>query len=508
MLIFPGHWVWFECAAGYANWPAIARVFAYTPCIFFIHKGIGMFANLSQRLTGIIGNLKRKGVLTEADLDATLREVRVALLEADVALPVVKQFTQSLREKAVGAEVIKSVSPAQMIIKLVHDHLTELLGGENTGLNLNTTPPAVILMVGLQGSGKTTTSGKLALLLKQKQGKRVMLASLDTQRPGAQLQLETLAGQVSAVSLPIIAGQGPLEITERALKASREAGADVLILDTAGRLHIDESLMGELKAVRDMAKPIETLLVVDSMTGQDAVKIAEHFHGQIGVTGTVLTRLDGDGRGGAALSMRTVTGQPIKFAGMGEKLDQLEPFHPERVASRILDMGDVVSLVERAAETIKQEDAEAMAKRMAAGKFDFNDLLNQLRQMEKMGGIGGLMGMMPGMGKIKDAMANANVDERTIKHQEAIILSMTPKERANPKLIAAKRKARIAAGSGRSIQEVNKLLKAQLQMEDMMKKMKKMGGMGAMMKGMMGAGGGLGGLMGGGMPPFPGKFPR
>ena len=465
-----------------------------------------MFTNLSQRLIGILGNLKRKGLLTEADLDTTLREVRVALLEADVALPVVKQFTQSLKEKALGAEVIKSVSPAQMIIKLVHDHLTELLGGQNTELNLNVPAPAVILMVGLQGSGKTTSSGKLALLLKKKQNKRVMLASLDTQRPGAQLQLETLANQTGTIGLPIIPGQDPIEITKRALKAAREEGMDVLILDTAGRLHIDEALMGELKAIRDLANPVETLLVADSMTGQDAVKIAEHFHQQIGVTGMILTRLDGDGRGGAALSMRHVTGQPIKFAGMGEKLDQLEPFHPERIAARILDMGDVVSLVERAAETIQMEDAEAMAKRMSQGKFDFNDLLKQLKQMEKMGGMGSLMGMMPGMGKIKEQMAAANVDDKVIKRQEAIILSMTPKERANPKLIAARRKARIASGSGVSIQEVNKLLKAQLQMEDMMKKMKKMGGMGAMMKGMMGGGGK--GMMGG-MPPFPGgNFPR
>ncbi len=452
-----------------------------------------MFESLSHRLTGIVGTLRRKGVLTEADLDTTLREVRVALLEADVALPVVKSFTASLKEKAMGAEVIKSVSPAQMIIKLVHDHLTELLGGATSELNLTTTPPAVLLMVGLQGSGKTTSSGKLALLLKKKQNKKILLASLDIYRPAAQKQLETLAAQVGCGSLPIIEGQNPAQITERALHVARTEGYDILILDTAGRLHVDGALMQELKDVKAQARPIETLLVADAMTGQDAVKIAEAFHSQIGVTGIILTRLDGDGRGGAALSMRQITGQPIKFAGMGEKLDALEPFHPERISGRILDMGDVVSLVERAAEHIQQEDAEAMARRMAQGKFDFNDLLKQLRQMQKMGGLGGLMSMMPGIGKLKAQMAEANVDDKVIKRQEAIILSMTQKERENPGIIAAKRKIRIAAGSGTSVQEVNKLLKGQMQMEDMMKKMKKMGGMGAMagmnpakLKGMLG----------------------
>lgn len=452
-----------------------------------------MFESLSQRLTGIVGSLRRKGVLTEADLDTTLREVRVALLEADVALPVVKSFTASLREKAMGAEVIKSVSPAQMIIKLVHDHLTELLGGETSELNLTTTPPAVLLMVGLQGSGKTTSSGKLALQLKKRQNKKVLLASLDIYRPAAQKQLETLAAQVGCGSLPIVEGQNPQQITERALHMARTEGYDILILDTAGRLHIDESLMQELKDVKAQARPIETLLVADAMTGQDAVKIAEAFHTQIGVTGIILTRLDGDGRGGAALSMRQITGQPIKYAGMGEKLDALEPFHPERISGRILDMGDVVSLVERAAEHIQQEDAEAMAKRMAQGKFDFNDLLKQLRQMQKMGGLGGLMSMMPGIGKMKQQMADANIDDSVIKRQEAIILSMTPHERENPSILAAKRKVRIAAGSGTSVQEVNKLIKGQVQMEDMMKKMKKMGGLGAMggmnpakLKGMLG----------------------
>ncbi len=434
-----------------------------------------MFTSLSSKLTGIFGNLRKRGVLTEADIDAMSREVRIALLEADVALPVVKDFISSLKEKAIGTNIVASINPSQMVIKLVNDHLTELLGSEHQALNLAASPPAVIMMVGLQGSGKTTSTGKLALRLKNKQNKKVLVASLDIYRPAAQEQLAQVAKQAGIDALPIIAGQKPKEITERALKEAKLGGYDVLLLDTAGRLHIDEELMGELKQVKQLANPIETLLVADSLTGQDAVTIAKTFHEQIGVTGIILTRVDGDGRGGAALSMRAVTGQPIKFMGLGEKLDALEEFHPERIASRILDMGDIVSLVEKAAENVSQAEAEAMGKRMMSGQFDFNDLLDQMRKMKKMGGIGSMMNMLPGMGGLKEKLAGANIDEKMIARQEAIILSMTPQERQFPKLINGKRRIRIANGSGTSVQDVNKILKQQLQMADMMKKMKKMG---------------------------------
>ena len=434
-----------------------------------------MFAKLSEKLTGVLSKLRGRGVLTEADIDAAMREVRIALLEADVALPVVKQFVQSLKEKALGAEVVQSISPAQMVIKMVQDHLTELLGSQHAELDLNAAPPVVILMAGLQGSGKTTSTGKLALRLRSRYRKKVLLASLDVYRPAAQQQLEVLAKQAEVGSLPIVEGEKPLAITRRALETARLEGYDVLLLDTAGRLHIDDELMGELKDVKALAKPQETLLVADALTGQDAVNIATQFHEKIGLTGIVLTRLDGDGRGGAALSMRSVTGQPIKFAGMGEKLADFEEFHPERIASRILDMGDVVSLVEKAAEAIDKDQALEMAERLQKGSFDFNDLLSQLRNMKKMGGMGGLMNMLPGIGKIKQQLANANIDENVLKHQEAIIQSMTPAERANPKLLSGSRKQRIAAGSGLTVQDVNKLFKAWQQMETMMKQMKKLG---------------------------------
>ncbi len=434
-----------------------------------------MFDSLNKRLGDIFGGLRRRGALTEDDISNVMREVRVALLEADVALPVVKDFTGSLKEKAVGAEIIKSVSPAQMVIKLVQDHLTELLGSEHQELNLAVSPPAVIMIVGLQGSGKTTSTGKLALRLREKQKKKVLVASLDVARPAAQEQLAVVAAQAGVSALPIVAGQAPLTITARALDTAVREGYDVLLLDTAGRLHIDEALMLELSAVKALAKPIETLLVADSLTGQDAVNIAKQFHEQIGVSGIVLTRIDGDGRGGAALSMRHVTGQPIKFMGTGEKLSEFEPFHPQRIASRILDMGDVVSLVERAAETINQQEAEDMAKRMMAGHFDFNDMLSQLRNMKKMGGIGSMMGMLPGIGKIKDKLDDAQIDESLLARQEAIILSMTKKERQHPKLLNASRRQRIAAGAGTTVQEVNKLLKQYQQMETVMKRLKKMG---------------------------------
>lgn len=451
-----------------------------------------MFENLGEKFGNIFSALKRKGALTEDDINAAMREVRIALLEADVALPVVKSFVQSLKEKALGQEIIKSVSPAQMVIKLVQDHLTELLGGEEPQeLNLNAAPPAVVLMVGLQGSGKTTSTGKLALHLRSKNRKKVLLASLDIYRPAAQLQLEQLAKQVDVGSLPIVEGEKPQNIAQRALKVARTEGYDVLMLDTAGRLHVDEELMAELKEVKEIATPVETLLVADSLTGQDAVNIAQAFHEQIGVTGIILTRMDGDGRGGAALSMREVTGQPIKFAGMGEKMNELEAFHAPRIASRILGMGDVVSLVERAAEVVEEEDAKAMAKRMQQGKFDMNDLLKQLKTMEKMGGLGGVMGMMPGIGKLKSQLEGANIDDKVMKHQEALILSMTPAERSDPRIISAKRRKRIAAGSGLSVQDVNKLLKAHLQMEKMMKKMKNLGASGMMRGGMKNLFGGM-----------------
>ncbi len=449
-----------------------------------------MFSSLSTRLNDVIKKLRGRGVLSEADIDAAMREVRIALLEADVALPVVKQFTASLKEKALGKEVVQSVSPAQMVVKLVHDHLVELLGSEQSEINLNTTPPAVILMVGLQGSGKTTTTGKLALRLKTKQHKKILVASLDIYRPAAQEQLATVAKQADVASLPVIPGQTPQQITQRALEEARLGGYDVLLLDTAGRLHIDDALMTELQDVKAFAKPIETLLVADALTGQDAVNIATEFNNKIGVTGIVLTRLDGDARGGAALSMRFVTGAPIKFAGVGEKLSELEEFHPQRVASRILDMGDVVSLVEKAAEVIDQAQAEEMAAKLQSGKFDFNDLLSQLRTMKKMGGMGSIMSMLPGIGALKDKMKDANIDDKVVARQEAIILSMTKKERANPKLLNGSRRARIAKGSGTSVQEINKLLKAHQQMEGMMKQMKKLG-----KKGMMRAG--FGNLFGG-----------
>ena len=441
-----------------------------------------MFESLNTRLGSIFSSLRRKGTLSEADIDAVMREVRIALLEADVAVPVVKDFIASLKEKAVGAEVVRNVNPAQMVIKLVQDHLEELLGGEDAELALNAVPPVVILMVGLQGSGKTTSSGKLALRLKSKMNKRVMLASLDVHRPAAQQQLEVLAGQTGVGSLPIIAGENPVAITRRALDSARKEGFDVLILDTAGRLHIDTALMEELQEIRRIATPKETLLVADSLTGQDAVSIAKEFHEKIGITGIILTRVDGDGRGGAALSMKQVTGQPIKFIGVGEKLSEFEPFHPKRIASRILDMGDVVSLVERAAEAVDQADAEAMAASMKAGSFDFNDLAKQLATMKKMGGLGSLMNMLPGMGAMKKQLGDKGIDEKVLQRQEAIIQSMTKQERANPKLLNGSRKKRIAEGSGLTVQEVNKLIKAQMQMDDMMRKMRKMGGAKGMQK--------------------------
>jgi signal recognition particle subunit SRP54 len=448
-----------------------------------------MFEALSSKLNGVFDKLRRRGALTDADVQEALREVRVALLEADVALPVVKDITTKVRDRAVGQEVIRAVSPAQQVIKIVNDCLVEALGGGEgdtgaRGLDLNAPSPVPILMVGLQGSGKTTTSGKIALRLKTRDKKKVLLASLDVHRPAAQLQLETLAKQVGVASLPIIAGQTPLQIAERAMDLGRRELFDVVILDTAGRLAIDVVLMAEVAAVKTATNPHEVLLVVDAMTGQDAVNTARAFQDTVGVTGIVMTRIDGDARGGAALSMRSVTGAPIKLLGAGEKLDALEDFHPDRIASRILGMGDIVSLVERAAETIDQADAEKMAARMQKGLFTLEDYANQLKQIGKMGSLSGILGMLPGVGKIKQQLEGANLDTTILKRQAAIIGSMTVKERRTPDLIKASRKKRIAAGSGASVQEVNKLLKQFDDMSAMMKRMSKLGQKGMMRGGL------------------------
>ncbi len=459
-----------------------------------------MFDALTERLGTVFDRLKRRGALSEADVGEALREVRVALLEADVALPVVKSFIAEVRQKAVGTDVLRSVTPGQMVVKIVHDHLVATLGGAEAPLDLNASAPIPFLMIGLQGSGKTTTTAKIAKRLTDRDRKKVLMASLDVARPAAQEQLRILGEQAGVATLPIVPGQMPVEIARRAMQAGRLGGYDVVMLDTAGRLSIDEALMAEVVAVREATKPHETLLVADALTGQDAVATAEAFHNRVGLTGIVLTRVDGDGRGGAALSMRAVTGRPIKLIGTGEKIDALEAFHPERIASRILGMGDVVSLVERAAETIQQEDAEALARKMEKGQFDLEDLRQQLRQLKKMGGMSGIMGLLPGVGKMKKQLADANVDEGMLGRQEAIISSMTPRERRNPKLIQASRKRRIAAGSGTSVQDVNRLLKQHQQMAGMMKKVSKMGKSGRMPAGLAG--------MGGGMPgQFPGQMP-
>ena len=443
-----------------------------------------MFESLSNRLTAVFDRLSRHGALSEEDVAGAMREIRVALLEADVALPVVKSFVDGVREKAVGQEVLRSVTPAQMVVKIVHDHLVETLGGElSEGINLNAVPPVVIMMIGLQGSGKTTTSAKLARLLKGRERKKVLMASLDVQRPAAQEQLAVLGRQVEVPTVSIVMGERPVGIARRALDQARREGFDVLILDTAGRLHIDEPLMQEVAAVRDATNPTESLLVVDAMTGQDAVNVGKAFAERIGVTGVVLTRVDGDARGGAALSMRAVTGRPIKFMGTGEKLDELEAFHAPRVAGRILGMGDVVSLVEKAAETIDQEEAEKLARKMQKGGFDLDDLASQLKQLRKMGGMGGVLGMLPGINKIKKQLDEAKLDEGLLKRQEAIISSMTKRERRNPKVLDASRRRRIAAGSGTSVPEINRLLKQYQDMANMMKRMNKLGKKGLMRHG-------------------------
>ena len=498
-----------------------------------------MFESLSDRLGGVFDRLRGRGALTEADVRAAMREVRVALLEADVALPVARDFVDKATEKAIGQNVLRSVTPGQQVVKIVSDALVEMLGAEASELELGVTPPAVIMMVGLQGSGKTTTTAKIAKRLAAgqqslggngRERKKVLMASLDVNRPNAQEQLATLGTQIDVATLPIVQGQQPVDIARRAMQAAKLQGYDVLMLDTAGRLHVDQALMDEMKAVADVANPAEILLVVDSLTGQDAVNVAQNFSDQVPLTGIVLTRMDGDARGGAALSMRAVTGKPIKFAGTGEKLDALEAFHPERVAGRILGMGDVVSLVERAAESIQAEDAERMAAKMAKGQFDMNDLRAQLAQMQRMGGLGALAGMIPGMKKAQGAVASVG-GEKVLVHMDAMIGSMTIKERNKPELINAKRKIRIAKGSGTTVQEVNKLLKMHLEMSTAMKKIKKIGGMKGMMamlgKGGLGgignaiggpqmgdmlnkagAGGLPGGNSGGGLPGLGGKMPQ
>ena len=446
-----------------------------------------MFDSLSSRLNGVFEALTRRGALSEADVSAALRDVRIALLEADVALPVVKDFIAGVSAKAVGGDVLKSVAPGQQVIKIVNDHLIEMLGGETAEIAIAAaSPPAAVLLVGLQGSGKTTTTAKLGRFLRVSHKKRVLMASLDTSRPAAMEQLATLGVQAEVDVLPVVPGETAVAIARRAMKAGAQEGHDVVLLDTAGRLHVDDELMAECAAVRDIATPAETLLVADALTGQDAVTIAGTFHERIGLTGIALTRVDGDGRGGAALSMRAVTGCPIKLIGVGEKLDAIEPFHPDRIASRILGMGDVVSLVERAQETIDREEAVRLARKAKKGGFDLDDLSKQIQQVRKMGGMEGLLGMLPGVGKVKRQLAEANVDVKLLDRQQAIISSMTPAERRNPKVLNSSRKRRIAGGSGTAVQDVNRLLKQVKQMNLVMKRANKLGEKGLMRAGIPG----------------------
>jgi signal recognition particle subunit SRP54 len=447
-----------------------------------------MFQSLSDRLSGIFEKLTRRGSLSDTDVAEAMREVRRALLEADVALEVVRDFTEKVKAKAVGQELIKSITPGQMVVKIVHDELVRMLGSEAEPLDLAARPPVTIMLVGLQGSGKTTTCAKIGYRLTNRDKKKVLMASLDTRRPAAQEQLRVLGEQTKVDTLPIVVGQTPQQIAQRALDASRLAGYDVVLLDTAGRIHIDEELMQEAAEVSRIAHPHETLLVADSLTGQDAVKLAKSFDERVGITGIVLTRVDGDGRGGAALSMRAVTGKPIKLVGVGEKWDALEDFHPERIAGRILGMGDVVSLVEKAAQTIDLAKAQSIAEKLRKGAFDLEDLADQLKQMERLGGMSSMLAMLPGIGKIKRQIDDANLDNSIIKRQRAIISSMTPKERRNPKMLDGKRKRRIAAGSGTRPEDVNRLLKMHRQMADMVELMGKQRG--GLMQRMMGKGGG------------------
>jgi signal recognition particle subunit SRP54 len=454
-----------------------------------------MFETLSERLGAILDKLTRRGALTEADVTEAMREVRRALIEADVALDVVRDFIDRVKEKAVGQDVVRSITPGQMVIKIVHDELVRVLGSDAQGIDLAATPPVVMMLVGLQGSGKTTTAAKLGKRLQTRDKQKVLMASLDTRRPAAQEQLRVLGEQAEIATLAIVAGEEPPAITRRALKAAKLGGYDVLLLDTAGRTHIDEELMAETAAIEKIAAPHETLLVADALTGQDAVNLAKNFDQRVALTGIVLTRVDGDGRGGAALSMRAVTGKPIKLIGVGEKLDALEEFHPDRIAGRILGMGDVVGLVEKAIETVELDKAEAIARKIKKGAFDLEDLAEQLKQMQKLGGMGGVLAMLPGIGKVKKQLDAANLDDRILKRQQAMIGSMTRAERKNPKLLNASRKKRVASGSGTSVQDINRLVKMHRQMADMMKAMGKKRGM-------------LGSLFGGGPPPeMPAEMP-
>jgi len=450
-----------------------------------------MFDSLSGRLNDIFDRMRRRGALREDDVNEALREVRVALLEADVALPVVKDFVAKVKEQAIGQEVLRGVNPGQMVVKIVHDELVQTLGSEASDLNLAGNPPLAVMMVGLQGSGKTTSTAKIAKRLQERDRKRVLMASLDTRRPAAQEQLKVLGEQAGVMTLDIVPGQEPVAIARRAMDQGRKHGFDVVMLDTAGRLHVDEDLMAEAAAVRDAVGPVETLLVVDAMTGQDAVNVAQNFKDKVGVTGIVMTRVDGDARGGAALSMRQVTGCPIKLIGVGEKLDALEGFHPDRIAGRILGMGDVVSLVEKAAETIEHEEAERFRKKFEKGQqFDLEDMASQLRQLRKMGGMNSLMNLLPGVAKAKQQMKAANLDDKLLARQQAILSSMTPKERRDPRLINASRKRRIAAGAGVGVPDVNKVLKQYQEMNSMMKKVRKLSKSGRLPAGMPGMPGG------------------
>ena len=442
-----------------------------------------MFDALSEKLSAAFSKITSRGVLNEKDIDEAMREIRVALLEADVSLPVVKTFIAQVKEQALGEKVVKSIQPGQMVIKIVHDELVKLLGSTSSELNFNAVPPVCILMVGLQGSGKTTTSAKIANRLKNK--KKVLLVSLDIDRPAAQEQLAQLASQIGVDALPIIKGEKPSETTKRAISEGKKGGYDVVILDSAGRLHIDDDLMQEVIEVKKIASPTETLLVADAMIGQDSCTVAKEFNEKVGITGIVLTRIDGSARAGAALSMKMVADVPIKFLGTGEKIAEFEEFHPDRLAGRILGQGDVVSLVEKAIENVDRDEAEKMAHKMMKGKFDLEDMLSQLRQVQKLGSMGSLLGLIPGLSKFKTQIEQAGIGDNLIKRQEAIILSMTKSERRNPDLIKASRKKRIALGAGVEVHEVNKLLKSYEQMSTMMKRMGKMGGLGSLMgKGM------------------------
>ena len=442
-----------------------------------------MFDALSEKLSAAFSKITSRGVLNEKDIDEAMREIRIALLEADVSLPVVKTFIAQVKEQALGEKVVKSIQPGQMVIKIVHDELVKLLGSTSSELNFNAVPPVCILMVGLQGSGKTTTSAKIANRLKNK--KKVLLVSLDIYRPAAQEQLAQLASQIGVDALPIIKGEKPSETTKRAISEGKKGGYDVIILDSAGRLHIDDDLMQEVIEVKKIASPTETLLVADAMIGQDSCTVAKEFNEKVGITGIVLTRIDGSARAGAALSMKMVADVPIKFLGTGEKIAEFEEFHSDRLAGRILGQGDVVSLVEKAIENVDKDEAEKMAHKMMKGKFDLEDMLSQLRQVQKLGSMGSLLGLIPGLSKFKTQIEQAGIGDNLIKRQEAIILSMTKSERRNPDLIKASRKKRIALGAGVEVHEVNKLLKSYEQMSTMMKRMGKMGGLGSLMgKGM------------------------